>query len=120
MKRLRLTTAAALASFGLLCGCATNTNTCGERQGIFSRWFGGNRPSSCDCVETGRMTVSDGPVVPDPSFGEQSFPSTAPPTFQTAPPTFQTAPPILPMPNSNGYSQPIPAGPASQVKDARK
>jgi hypothetical protein len=113
MKRLRLTTAAALASFGLLCGCATNTNTCGERQGIFSRWFGGNRPSSCDCVETGRMTVSDGPVVPDPSFGEQSFPSTAPPTFQTAPP-------ILPMPNSNGYSQPIPAGPASQVKDARK
>ncbi len=116
MKRLRLTTAAALASFGLLCGCATNTNTnnCGERQGIFSRWFGGNRPSSCECVETGRITVGDGPVVPEPSFGDQSYP-TAPPTLHPAKAE------ILPMPNANGFSQPVPAGTASQVKrTARK
>jgi hypothetical protein len=111
MNRLRLTTAAALASFGLLCGCA-NTNTGGEREGFFSRWFGGHRASSCDYVETGRVTVGDGPVVPDPNFGDQSFPASAP--------TFQTAPPVLPMPNANGFSQPIPAGPTSQSKDARK
>jgi hypothetical protein len=114
MKRLRLTTAAALASFGLLCGCATNSNSnsCGERQGLFSRWFGGNRSNGCDCVETGRITGGEGPVVPDPSFGEQTYP--------VAPPTFQTAPPIPTMPNSNGLAQPIPAGPASQIKDARR
>jgi hypothetical protein len=112
MKRLRLTTAAALATFGLLCGCATNTNTCGERQGFFSRWFGGNRSTACECVETGRVTVGDGPVVPEPSFGDQTYP--------TAPPTFQTAPPILPMPNAGPLAQPLPAAPASQVKDARK
>ncbi|HBI43566.1 MAG TPA: hypothetical protein DDY78_12050 [Planctomycetales bacterium] len=112
MKRLRLTTAAALASFGLLCGCATNTNSCGERQGFFSRWFGGHRQSQCECVETGRVSVGDGPSVPDPGFGDQGYPVTSP--------TFQTAPPILPMPNANPLAQPLPAGPASQVKDARK
>jgi hypothetical protein len=112
MKRLRLTTAAALASFGLLCGCATNTNTCGEREGFFSRWFGGHREGQCECVETGRVSASDGPIVPDPSFGDQGFPMPSP--------TYQTAPPVPTMPNSNGLAQPIPAGPASQLKDARK
>jgi hypothetical protein len=112
MKRLRLTTAAALASFGLLCGCA-NTNTGGERQGFFSRWFSGNRSTPCECVETGRVTVGDGPVVPDPSFGEQSYPITTP--------NLQSAPPLIPtMPNAGPLAQPIPAGPASQLKDVRK
>ncbi len=113
MKRLRLKTAAALAGLGLLCGCATNTNNCtGERQGFFSRWFGGNRQGQCDCIETGRVTVGDGPVVPEPSFGDQSYPITSPP--------LQTAPPIPPMPNAGPLAQPIPAGPASQIKDARR
>ncbi len=112
MNRLRLTTVAALATFGLLCGCATNTNTCGEREGFFSRWFGGHRQGQCECVETGRVTVGDGPAVPDPGFGDQSYPITAPP--------FQTAPPILPMPNAGPLAQPMPAGPASLLKDARK
>ena len=110
MNRLRLTTAAALASFGLLCGCATNTNMCGEREGFFSRWFGGHREGQCECVETGRASIGDGPTVPDPGFGDQGYPTTPPP--------FQTAPPV--MPNAGPLAQPLPAGPASQLKDARK
>ena len=119
MKRLRLTTAAALASFGLLCGCATNTNTCGERQGFFSRWFGGNnRSTPCECVETGRITVSDGPVVPEPSVGEPSYPgpSVGEPSYPISP-ILPTPAPV--MPNAGPLAQPIPAGPASQVKDVK-
>ena len=111
MNRLRLTTAAALASFGLLCGCATNTNTCGEREGFFSRWFGGHRQSQCEGVETGRVSIGDGPSVPDPGFGDQGYPVTAPTL---------TPPPVPPMPNANPLAQPLPAGPASQLRDARK
>jgi hypothetical protein len=114
MNRLRLTTAAALASLGLLCGCANTTNTCGEREGLFSRWFGTHRQGQCECIETGRVTVGDGPVVPDPGFGEQGYPVTTP-TFPTTPP-----PTILPMPNAGSLAQPLPANPSSLTKDARK
>ena len=138
---LRLRTAAALAGLGLLCGCAnTNSaaNPCGERQGFLTRMFSGwgnRRAAECPCIETGNVTVGDGPVVPDPGCcapgcSTPAFPVStpfAPPSSATfvPPSSAPFVPPMppptaLPLPGSNPLAQPIPANPSSAVKDVAK
>jgi hypothetical protein len=110
MKRYHLTTAAALVGLGLLCGCASTNNACGEREGLFSRWFGRSPHNDCQCVETGRVTINEGPVLPDPGYGT---PGLIAPGFPTMPP-----PAALPVPNP--LAQPTEAKPSSATKDVVK
>ena len=146
MTRFPWTTAAALAGLGLFCGCAgsgANTTSCGEpREGFFTRMMsgfrGGRHEGQCPCVETGRVTVGDGPVVPEPGccssgcgsaglpvqeFPSQGFPSTSFPSqgYPASVPVVPTMPPptALPLPGGT-QAQPIPASPSSAVKDAAK
>ncbi len=117
MFRLRLKTAAALAGLGLLCGC-TNThpcNSCGEpQQGVFSRWFSGfgnRRPADCPCIETGNVTVGDGPIVPDP--GCCGAPGCGTPTYRASPSTTPHGLPRLDapgLPTSAPFAPRRPAG----------
>ena len=135
MIRLHLKTAAALAGFGLLCGCANpNASTCCQpQQGIFSRWFSGfgnRRPTECPCIETGNLTVGDGPIVPDPGccgapgYGVPTYgaPGVVPEGVPVSPPFVPPmAPPTaLPLPGSNPLAQPVPANPSSIIKAAAK
>ena len=129
MIRLRLKTAAALAGLGLFCGCAsTNNNACGEpRQSLFSRWFncGGQRQTPCECIETGRVSIGEGPVVPEPgcgSPGAEGFPQGLPQGYPVETPVIPTMPPptAFPLPGSNPLAQPVEAKPSSSVKDAGK
>jgi hypothetical protein len=114
MKRQHFTTAAALLGLGLFCGCASTTasnNPCGEpREGLFSRWFGNRNKCPCECVETGRVSVGEGPILPDPGCSSPGVPVTTP--------IFPTMPPPTPlMPNANPLAQPVPASPESRTKD---
>ena len=128
MKRQHFTTAAALIGLGLFCGCASTTNTaCGEqRQGLFSRWFGnrnhGECGCGCECIETGRVTAGEGPFLPEPGCGAPGCgsPGFVPPGVPTTTPIYPTMPPPTALPNPNPLAQPVPAGPASQTKDAGK
>ena len=114
MKRHYFITAAALLGLGLCCGCAGTSNTaCAEpREGLFSRWFGNRNHGDCDCMETGRTTVGEGPLLPDPGYGGEGVPVTTP--------VFPTMPPPTALPAPNPLAQPIPAGPTGQIKDAGK
>jgi hypothetical protein len=118
MKRQHFTTAAALLGLGLFCGCASTTasnNSCGEpREGLFSRWFGNRNHDNCECVETGHVTVGEGPILPDPGYGAPGVPVTTP-LFPTMPP-----PTAITVPNGNPLAQPIPASPESRIKEAGK
>jgi hypothetical protein len=127
MKRHLFTTAAALLGLGLFCGCANmtgNNNCCGEREGLFARWFGHRGNCGCECAETGLVTAGEGPVIPEPCCGAPCggtptfMPTAIPVTPPYGPLPATTAPPALPFPNP--LAQPIPANPSSQVKDAAK
>ena len=110
MKRYHLATAAAVVGLGLFCGCASTTNTsCAEpREGLFSRLFswGRHNNNDCQCVETGRVTISDGPVLPDPGC---TTPGVYGPGYPTSPP-----PGALPFPTP--FAQPTEAKPAASTK----
>jgi len=125
MKRQHFTTAAALLGLGLICGCASTTASnnpcCEQRQGLFSRWFGNHNQCPCECVETGHISLSEGPILPDPGCcGGPTI--TAPgPVFPAPTPVFPTMPPptATVAPNGN-LAQPIPAAPESRTKEAAK
>ena len=122
MKRNLLPPAAALLGLGLFCGCANmNANNCGEREGLFSRWFGHRNNGECECIETGRVTVGEGPVIPEPACGAPccGTPGFMPPSIPVTP-TYPTMPPPAALPFPNPLAQPVPANPSSLSKDAAK
>jgi hypothetical protein len=118
MKRYYWTTVT-LLGLGLCCGCAGTNSACNEpRQGLFSRWFGMHNHGDCDCIETGRLTVGEGPYLPDPGCGATEIPLTN--GIPVAPQVIPTMPPPAVLPNPNPLAQPVPAGPTGQTKTVGK
>jgi hypothetical protein len=108
MNRRHWRIAAALLGLTLFSGCAGVNNACCEpREGLLARWFGWRHPAECPCVETGRVTVTEGPVIPEPGY---IAPGVVVPTM----------PPPTALPNPNPLAQPVEAGPVSKAKDAGK